>query len=204
MAAGVPVQDGGNFLWLGYNTGSNFGGITASPAAQFGTVGVLNKAEVLYGVAKFDPNQAIVQGQPLFAMNGGLMGGMDQDGAVGVASIASAPGTATVTVDLFPGANAGSTGTKTGAVGAGTTQATAYVITAPSTQFSTVAAGSGAILGVIPIGKSIFIANDGANALLVYPQSGGQIGTAVANASVSIAAGTSATFRRLSITLWHQ
>ena len=72
---------------------------------------------------------------------------------------------------------------------AGTTQANAYVITATTNQFSTVASGSGAILPAGLPGQIVFVANDSANALLLYPPVGGLIDQAVANAAVTISAG---------------
>ena len=75
----------------------------------------------------------------------------------------------------------------TGASAAGTGNTTAYTITTTSVQFTTVAAGTGAILpaNAIP-GMRIFIANDAAGPLLLYPPSGGVIDQAVANAPVVV------------------
>jgi hypothetical protein len=72
---------------------------------------------------------------------------------------------------------------------AGTVQANAYVITATNNQFSTVASGSGAILPAGLPGQIVFVANDGANSLLVYPSVGGSIDQAVANAAITVTAG---------------
>lgn len=207
MSAGVAVTDNGNLMFNPFTPGTDFAGITAAASSSFQTIAILTRADGFGGVAKADPGQAIVQGQPLFATvvaTTGLAGGLDQDGAVATAAAASPAGSATVTVDLDPGMKGGSGRATIGATAAGTTQASAYVVTAPSTQFSKVASGSGAVLGAVPIGRSIYIANDGASALLVYPQSGGQIGAASVNAGVPVAPGTSAVFRRLSTTLWHQ
>jgi hypothetical protein len=86
------------------------------------------------------------------------------------------------------GTNSYSAGTiTTGATAAGTNQATAYAITTTSTQFTTVAAGTGAILpaGAIP-GMRIFIANDAATPLLLYPATGGVIDQAAANSPIVV------------------
>ncbi len=204
LAAGAPVTDNGNNSSGAFTNGANFEGMTAVATTAGQSVGVLTRAGFFSGALKATASQSISPGQPVFATAGGFVGGLDQDGAVGAAAGASGSGTTTLILDLDPGMKGGSAGTTTGATATGTTQATAYVITAPSTQFSTVASGSGAILGMVPIGRSIYVANDGASSLLVYPQPGGQIGAASANAGVSVAPGTSAVFRRLSMTLWHQ
>lgn len=91
----------------------------------------------------------------------------------------------------------------TGAVGAGTTQATALVLANSTTVFATVAAGSGAILPPrSDLGDEIFVANLGANALLVYPTVGAAIQTGAVNAGFSVAAGKSAKFKRATTALW--
>ncbi len=203
FAAGAAVQDNGYVLYTAYTNGTGFAGITATAASNGQVIGILTHADFLQNVLKADSTQAIAKGQPIFVTAGGVAGGMDQDGAIGVAVSPSGAGTTTIALDLDAGMKAGSTGITLNATAAGTTQATAYAITKPSTQFTTVASNAGAILGVVPIGKSISVYNDGANPLLVYPQVGGTIGTGAANAAVSVAAGASMSFRRLSTTLWH-
>ena len=86
-------------------------------------------------------------------------------------------------------ANSMATSIATGATANGSTQTTAYPITTTSVQFTTVASGTGAILPTCVPGQRIFIANDGANQLLLYPAAGGVIDQAAANAAVTIAAG---------------
>lgn len=78
--------------------------------------------------------------------------------------------------------------------GAGTTQATAAAITADLSVFTTVALNSGAILPNVSIagGEDFFVVNAGANALSVYPPSGGKINAGAANAAVSVPVGKSA------------
>lgn len=79
----------------------------------------------------------------------------------------------------------------------GNNQATAFPIAADITEFSTVAASTGAILPNGPRqyrGDTAFVANQGANALAIYPPVGFQIGTAGVNAAVSIPAGKTAFF----------
>ena len=86
----------------------------------------------------------------------------------------------------------------TGAVAAGTTQLTAYQISAVNTKFGTVAASSGAILpppNVTSPGDEIWVSNFGANALTLYPAVGGTIDNGAANASVSIAANATKIFK---------
>lgn len=76
----------------------------------------------------------------------------------------------------------------------GTTQANAYLIGHSLTEFSTVPAGSGAILpsvnsGLGHAGDFLFIINSGANALLIYPPVGGAIPPNSLNAPLSLAVG---------------
>jgi hypothetical protein len=79
--------------------------------------------------------------------------------------------------------------TTASATAAGTTQATAYLIRTTNTQFTTVAAGSGATLPLAPTGTTIFIANDGANSLNLYPPVGGIIDQLPVNNPATITAG---------------
>jgi hypothetical protein len=72
---------------------------------------------------------------------------------------------------------------------AGTTQATGLPVTAQAVQFTTVGASSGATLPYVSTGTRVFIANDGANAVNLYPPVGGLIDQAAANAPIVIAAG---------------
>ncbi len=87
-----------------------------------------------------------------------------------------------------------------GQTATGSTQGTAYVLTTEYTEFTTVAASTGAILpsttsGIAPMTTdTLFVANNGANALAVYPPVGGQIGTASANTALSVPANKTALF----------
>jgi hypothetical protein len=80
----------------------------------------------------------------------------------------------------------------------GSSQGTAYVIPAgqDGSIFTTVAASTGAILpgAGVAVGEEYVIANHGANALSVYPQTGGKMGTASANSAYSLAAGKTGYF----------
>lgn len=97
---------------------------------------------------------------------------------------------------LIGGALAGQTAT-------GSTQADAFALSATNTQFSTVAAGTGAILpSFMQPGDYARVFNNGANALLVYPVSGAAINNGATNAGFSIAANKSAQFIMLSPTLF--
>lgn len=103
----------------------------------------------------------------------------------------------------------------------GSTQGTALPLPRDLNQFTTVAAGTGCILpfgvdqiastqsvappgttqnnyGIAEFGDTFAVINQGANALLVYPQLGGKssLGGA-ANAGYSVAAGKGATFQYL-------
>lgn len=75
-----------------------------------------------------------------------------------------------------------------GAVALGSTQGTAYQLTACMTRFGTVAASTGCILPVGAPSDDYAIANFGANTLNVYPPVGGAINNGSVNAAVTIAA----------------
>jgi len=90
---------------------------------------------------------------------------------------------------------------KTGLTALGSSQGTALALPSDFNVFSTVAASTGAILAAAgSTGNqyqpcdSIVVVNHGANALSVYPPTGGTIGTAGANAALSVPAGKTAYF----------
>jgi hypothetical protein len=72
----------------------------------------------------------------------------------------------------------------------GSTQATALPLPADACKFTTVAASTGAIIPPSNAGDSGVVFNGGANALLLYPPTGGTINGLSANAGYSIAAAT--------------
>lgn len=80
----------------------------------------------------------------------------------------------------------------------GSNQATAFALTASSTEFTTVGASTGAILpgtsGRVVGGDILAVFNQGASTLTVYPPVGFKIGLAATNAGVSVASGKSALF----------
>lgn len=80
----------------------------------------------------------------------------------------------------------------------GSSQATAFALTAPTTEFTTAAASTGAILPATGLrvtgGDALVVVNNGANTLSVYPPVGFKIGLAATNAAVSIATGKAAMF----------
>lgn len=90
-----------------------------------------------------------------------------------------------------------------GLSGAGTTQGTATVITKQTNEFTTVGAGQGAKLPSPEQGEFIFVANAGANALLVYPDTGHSINALAANAAFSLAAGKNALFWAATASKWY-
>lgn len=93
------------------------------------------------------------------------------------------------------------TGTLTAA---GTTQATALALTTQENIVTTVAVGSGVILPSLAVGTETVVRNRGANALLIYPPTGAAIEAAAANASVSLAVGSTARFTRDALAHWYQ
>lgn len=82
-----------------------------------------------------------------------------------------------------------------GLTAAGSTQGTATVLTLEDNHvFTTVAAGTGAVFqsNQYAAGDGVRVSNYGANALLLYPASGGTISNGSANTPISIAAGAQA------------
>lgn len=88
----------------------------------------------------------------------------------------------------------------------GTTQGNAVAVLSDFNVFTTVAAGTGAILPAngpnVNATDNYFITNHGANALLVYPAVGGKISTGATNAGFSVAAGKLANFLNLGSNNW--
>jgi hypothetical protein len=80
----------------------------------------------------------------------------------------------------------------------GSTQADAFALTTCSTEFTTVAASTGARLPApglnVGPGDILAVYNQGASTLTVYPPVGFKIGLAATNAGVSVASGKSALF----------
>jgi hypothetical protein len=72
----------------------------------------------------------------------------------------------------------------------GSTQTTALPLGADNNNFTTVAAGTGAILPAMNPGDDITVYNGGANALLIYPPVGGQIKGLGTNTGYSLATAT--------------
>jgi hypothetical protein len=81
---------------------------------------------------------------------------------------------------------------------AGSTQGTALALPTDFNVFTTVAASTGGILPAAgtnyQLADTIIVVNHGANALTVYPQTGGKIGVASANTGLSVPSGKMAWF----------
>ena len=73
---------------------------------------------------------------------------------------------------------------------AGNSQATAFALPADVNKFTTVAASAGTIIPAMNSGDSVIIYNGGANALSVYPPTGGNINAVAANGAYSVATAT--------------
>lgn len=85
----------------------------------------------------------------------------------------------------------------------GSTQGTALGLTSSFNQFSSVPASTGAILpSFMQPGDTLCVSNNGANALLVYPPTGAQIGAGATNAGFSVAAGKTACFTMVTPTIF--
>ena len=91
----------------------------------------------------------------------------------------------------------------TGLTAAGTNETNAYEVTFAKNSFTTVAAGTGAILDSDSApGDTQMIYNGGANALSVYPTSGAQINALGANEPMLLPIKTACEFYKLTTTLW--
>lgn len=102
---------------------------------------------------------------------------------------------------LFVSAAKAVNGSVVTGITAGTTQtqAGATALTGATNVIGTVGTTSdGVILPVGEVGDSVFVRNGGANTAKVYPAVGGAINGGSANASVTLAAGASTTFRYIS------
>lgn len=85
---------------------------------------------------------------------------------------------------------------------AGSTQGTALLLSNEINNVTTTAASTGVRLPTGEVGAFVVVRNGGANALLVYPATGGAINALAANAGYSVAAGSSALLFGVSDTLW--
>jgi hypothetical protein len=93
---------------------------------------------------------------------------------------------------------------QTGLTATGSSQATAFPLTNNTLhEFTTVSSSSGAILPIGVTPSEIAIFNDGASSLTIYPPTGGSIDSGTANASVSLAAGSGATFWASTPSNWY-
>lgn len=91
----------------------------------------------------------------------------------------------------------------TGLTATGSSQADALPIQTTNSEFTTVAASTGAILPAFSQqGDSVFVYNYGANALSVYPPTGGSISNGATNAAFSIGTNKGALFKLISNTRW--
>ena len=86
-----------------------------------------------------------------------------------------------------------------GLTATGTNLATALPIVSVYTQFTTVAGSTGAALPTTEIGELLIVANDGANSLTIYPQTGSTIEGA---SSYSLAAGKRVIIYAITLTKW--
>lgn len=105
---------------------------------------------------------------------------------------------------LSPGAASAITGDVSTTNPAGNSQATAQALLTVNTYTATVAAGSGYILpATADVGDAFLVENDdSADAVLVYPHVGGEVGTGATNAGFSVAAGKTALFTRMTRAHW--
>lgn len=86
---------------------------------------------------------------------------------------------------------------------AGSTQGTATALTSDVNVITTAAASTGVVLQTAAAGKKVTVVNKGANALAVYPASGGAIDALASNAAISIPVGGWIEFNGSSATQWY-
>lgn len=86
---------------------------------------------------------------------------------------------------------------------AGTNQATALALTSDYNVLTTVASGTGAVLATAAAGKSTFVVNRGANALLLYPATGAAIDGGSANAAITVPVNGIVEVIGISTTAWY-
>jgi hypothetical protein len=91
----------------------------------------------------------------------------------------------------------------TGLTAAGANQAAATAITKTLSEFTTVASSTGGRLPTPEAGEFFLVANKGANALSVYPATGGAINSLSTNAAISLATDTRRLFFALTSTQWY-
>lgn len=91
----------------------------------------------------------------------------------------------------------------TGVSAAGTTQGTATALTKSFNEVTTVAASAGVALPAPEAGEIVMVANQGANALSVYPASGHSINSLSANTAQSLATDTRRMFFAVSGSKWY-
>jgi hypothetical protein len=141
-----------------------------------------------------------------YAFNGTL-GIQNQIQGVNVSGFAGSPFNATTrtdsTVNITAGSYAVITTSGSTYAAAGTTQGTAVAIDSQTAIFVAVTAGSGGILVENYIGIKIEVSNLGANALLIYPPTGGKINFLAVNGGYSIAVGGSVRFTQLTASQWY-
>lgn len=90
-----------------------------------------------------------------------------------------------------------------GLTGAGMSQNSATLLTGTLNTFTTVGAGTGALLNSAwTLGVPQVVYNGGANPLLVYPHSGGKINQINTNTAMILQTSTTATFWRATSTQW--
>jgi hypothetical protein len=86
---------------------------------------------------------------------------------------------------------------------AGSTQGTATSLTRPINIVSTVSSSTGVVLPATVAGMRMIVVNNGANALNVYPPSGGAINSGATNAAYSQPVGSRIEFIASSTTQWY-
>ena len=85
---------------------------------------------------------------------------------------------------------------------AGTTQANATAITSDRNIITTAAAGSGVVVPVAVAGKTMFVVNNGANAVKVYPAVGGYFDALAINLPITLPVGQTLELSGYNSTKW--
>jgi hypothetical protein len=121
----------------------------------------------------------------------------------GAAPLASPTFTGTVTIPAGQSIADIRGATASAISAAGTTQGTATALTNDMNVVTTVAASAGVVLQTAAAGKTVTVVNKGANALAIYPATGGQVDALGTNLALSLAVGGWIVFDGATATQWY-
>jgi hypothetical protein len=206
----VNVTSAGNTSLVITGTGANIvGTLNATGNANVGNLGTTTLIATTGNITTI--NSGLVQSgnsNVTITANGNVtISAVGGERITATSTGANITGTLTATGNIT-GANIAATSfyirsVGTGISAAGSTQATATVLTKEVNIVTTVAAGSGVELPTAVAGMIVTVRNSGANALLVYPDTGAAINSLATNAGFSQVANATLQFMAASTTQWY-